>query len=383
MKILSIETSCDDTAISIFEVRGTAKPSFKVLANNSNSQINIHIPYGGVYPVLAKREHAKNLPILLEASLKQAKLEKKSKPVDAIAVTYGPGLEMCLWEGIIFAKDLAKKWGVPIIPVNHMEGHVVSVFGKHKGKFLIPKVKTPILSLLVSGGHTQLVLSKKFMQYEIVGETLDDAVGEAFDKVARMLDLPYPGGPQISKMAEIERAAKKQIIFGSLSPRARGALPLGSSACETPKNDCFSFALPRPMLHSKDFNFSYAGLKTAVLYLIRKIAPDGKLDYKTKSAIALEFENAAIECLVYKTKKAIEKYGAKTLMVAGGVAANRHLRNEMSALGGKKIKLLFPTLELSGDNSLMIGIAGYLNYIKNKRKVPKPALIKATGNLRL
>src|SRR3990167_6845634 len=166
MKILSIETSCDDTAISIFEVKGGhTNATFKILANNSNSQIPIHIPYGGVYPVLAKREHAKNLPILLEASLKQASAkggpasgwkEKKQKPpVDAIAVTYGPGLEMCLWEGILFAQNLAKKWGIPIIPVNHMEGHVLSVFGKDNGKFKIPKVKTPILSLLVSGGHTE------------------------------------------------------------------------------------------------------------------------------------------------------------------------------------------------------------------------------------
>ncbi len=361
MKILNIETSCDDTAISIFEVKGgTTNASFKVLANNSNSQINIHIPYGGVYPVLAKKEHTKNLPILLEASLKQAKLDRKKKPVDAIAVTYGPGLEMCLWEGIIFTKELSKKWGVPVIPTNHMEGHIFSVFGKHKGKFIIPKIKAPMLSLLVSGGHTQLVLTKKWMDYEIVGETLDDAVGEAFDKVARMLDLPYPGGPQISKMAEIERKHFKE------------SEKIG-----------FSFSLPRPMLHTKDFNFSFSGLKTAVLYLIKKIAPDGKLDDKTKSAIALEFENAAIECLVRKTKKAVEKYGVKTLIVAGGVAANKHLRNEMKKVTGNKIKLLFPTQELSGDNSLMIGIAGYLNYIKNKKKVPKPASIKATGNLRL
>src|SRR3989344_3493666 len=183
------------------------------------------------------------------------------------------------------------------------------------------------------------------------------------------------------------RTTEKLIFSGSLSPRARGALPLSPSACETPRKDCFSFALPRPMLHSKNFDFSFAGLKTAVLYLIKKI---GKLDDKTKAQIALEFENAAIECLVYKTARAVEKYKIKTLIVAGGVAANKHLRNEMKKVttakagqAGKKIKLLFPTQELSGDNSLMIGIAGYLNYIKNKKKVPKPDGIKATGNLKL
>ena len=373
MRLLSIETSCDDTCISILEVHparnrrgkkgGATNASFKVLANNSNSQIKIHIPYGGVYPVLAKREHAKNLPIILEACLKQAKLYpyptspllrgKRKEGVNLIAVTYGPGLEMCLWEGITFAKNLAEKWKVPLIPVNHMEGHVLSVFGKHKGKFSIKKIKNPAISLLASGGHTQLVLIKNWGKYEIIGKTLDDAVGEAFDKVARMLELPYPGGPQISNLAEKLRKSEKQ-------------------------NQTFS--LPRPMLYSKNFDFSFSGLKTAVLYLTRKI---GKLDNKTKSAIALEFENAAIECLVHKTKKAMEKYGAKTLIVAGGVAANKHLRNEMKKVTGKKIKLLFPTQELSGDNSLMIGIAGYLNYMRNKKKVPKMSTIKATGNLSL
>jgi len=200
------------------EVSGVKNPTFRVLANNSNSQINVHIPYGGVYPVLAKREHAKNLPILLEQTMK--KLGRGG--IDLVAVTYGPGLEMCLWEGITFAKDLAKKWNVPLIPVNHMEGHVVSVFGRGKGKFSIPKIKSPVLSLLVSGGHTQLVLSKKFMQYEIIGQTLDDAVGEAFDKVARMLDLPYPGGPQISKLAGEERKHLIPLLRGGSLARRGG-----------------------------------------------------------------------------------------------------------------------------------------------------------------
>jgi len=395
MKILSLETSCDDTCISIldmhgsFSARGGSTLGGKVLANNSNSQINIHIPYGGVYPVLAKREHIKNLPILLQESLKQAKLDKKEKPVDAIAVTYGPGLEMCLWVGIVFAQDLAKKWGVPLIPVNHMEGHIFSVFGKNKGKFKIPKIKLPILSLLVSGGHTQLVLAKKLMQYEIVGETLDDAVGEAFDKVARMLDLPYPGGPQISKLAEEERAREKenQTLQGHNFSTEKFIQSSGRRPAESLQS-LFSFSLPRPMLHSKNFDFSFSGLKTAVLYLIRKLAPPEiggvkQLDEETKSKIALEFENAAIECLVSKTQKAIEKYGAKTLIVAGGVAANKYLKSEIKKVTGRKIKLFFPAQGLAGDNSLMIGIAGYLNYIKNKKKVPKLNKIKATGNLRL
>ena len=377
MKILSIETSCDDTGISIMEATGsTTNASFKVLANNVSSQIQVHIPYGGVFPALAKREHIKNLPLILEKTLKearldsarQAKLMKDKKPVDLIAVTYGPGLEPALWTGIVFAKELAEKWNVPIIPVNHMEGHVVSVFGTAKparphdrsgaggNKFKILKIKYPTLALLVSGGHTELVLIKKQMDYKIIGQTVDDAVGEAFDKVARMLGLPYPGGPEISKMAEEERK------------RATNSLPI---------------SLPRPMLHSKDFDFSYSGLKTAVLYLIRDMGGIEKISEETKRKIALEFENAAIECLVKKTTKAIEQYKIKTLIVAGGVSANKHLQNEIKKITEKKIELLVPKKELTGDNSLMIGIAGYLNYIKNKKNVPKPGSIKAEGNLRL
>ena len=391
MKILSIETSCDDTCVTIFEAKGGIQDaSFKILANNTNSQINIHIPYGGVYPMLAKREHARNLPILLEQSLKNAGLVKVVRqglksPVDLIAVTYGPGLEMCLWEGIIFAKDLAEKWRVPLIPVNHMEGHVLSVFGKGKGKLKGEKLKLPALALLVSGGHTQLVLMKKWMRYEIIGETLDDAVGEAFDKVARMLGLPYPGGPEISKLAEQERKRLAPLLnkegVGGGNSRKSPPRPSGTP----PSKGGEDIFLPRPMLHSKNFNFSFSGLKTAVLYLIRDLDKKHSnilQNDKIKQTIALEFENAAIECLVRKTSKAIEKYNVNTLFVAGGVAANQHLRNQMKLLTGKKIKLLFPEPGLSTDNSVMIGIAGYLNYIKNKKKVPKLAGIKAAGNLR-
>ena len=382
MRILSIETSCDDTGISILEATGgVTNASFKVLADNVSSQIAVHIPYGGVFPALAKREHIKNLPVVLEKTLKEAKLDKKKNPIDLIAVTSGPGLEPALWTGIVFAKELAKKWKVPIIPVNHMEGHVLSVFGTKKGKFKILKNKNPTLALLVSGGHTELVLIKKPMSYEIIGQTVDDAVGEAFDKIARMLGLPYPGGPEISKMAEMERGKEKQFLRGvSQGDGPRGsAVPAGTDSDPAK----ISFSLPRPMLHSKNFDFSYSGLKTAVLYLIRDLGGLEKINEETKRKIALEFENAAIECLTYKTNKAIEKYKVKTLIVAGGVSANKHLQNEIKKVVGKKIKLFLPPKELTGDNSLMIGIAGYLNFIKNKKKVPRPNSIKADGNLRL
>ncbi len=347
MKILAIETSCDETGITLFEVKGGLKsPSFKILANELASQIEIHKEYGGVFPALAKREHIKNLPILFDKVLKTSKVKK----FDLISVTSGPGLEPALWTGIVFAKEKATEWGVPLMPVNHMEGHILSVFGKDKGSFSIPKIEFPALSLLVSGGHTELVLIKDWMKYQVIGETLDDAVGEAFDKVARMMDLPYPGGPEISKLAELAR--------------------IQGLTLDKP--------LPRPMMYSKNFDFSYSGLKTAVLYLIRDL---GKLDEKTKMAIALEFENAAIEPLIHKTKKAIEKYGAKTLIIGGGVSANKHLQIEVKK--HIKIKTLFPPRKLSTDNSIMIGMVAYLKYLKNKGKVPRPSSIKAEGNLRL
>ncbi|PIR68581.1 hypothetical protein COU49_00280 [Candidatus Nomurabacteria bacterium CG10_big_fil_rev_8_21_14_0_10_35_16] len=404
MRILSIETSCDDTAITIFEAKGGIEnASFKILANNSNSQIKIHRPHGGVFPALAKREHIKNLPIILEKSLKEALGHPMSKwtsdvpSIDIIVVASGPGLEPSLWSGVVFAKELAEKWDIPLMPVNHMEGHILSVFGKGVGKFKIKKLKMPILSLLVSGGHTELVLTRKWLKYEIIGQTLDDAVGEAFDKVARMLGLPYPGGPEISKLAEKLRKIRYSHE-GSIAQADEPSIAIHQQVnMRAGSGRIPDFSLPRPMLHSKNFDFSFSGLKTAVLYLIRDLSKEHSnilQNDKIKSAVALEFENAAIESLTYKTKKAIEKYKVKTLIVAGGVSANNHLRNEMKRLikemsnknttaKAGQVKLLFPPKELTMDNSIMIGIAGYLNYIKNKKKVPEINSIKAEGNLKL
>lgn len=388
MKILSIETSCDETGISILEAKGGKdNANFKIIAESLNSQIKIHAPFGGVFPALAKREHLKNLPILLERTLKKAKLENKNKPVDLIAVTSGPGLEPALWTGIVFAKELSKKYNVPLVPVNHMEGHILSVFGKMKEKFTvkIPKKELPVLALLVSGGHTELVLVNDFGKYKIIGETLDDAAGEAFDKVARMLELPYPGGPEISRLAELAR--KKKIFFAG-TPRGVGPRTeqiFQQKNCDPEKND-FIFSLPRPMMYSKNFDFSFSGLKTAVLYLIRDLKkenPNILQDENIKKAIALEFENAVVETLVHKTKKAIEKYNIKTVIVAGGVSSNKHLKKEMQKLTKDKQNLFYPDKKLATDNSIMIGIVGYMKFIRNNQKVPNPSKIKAEGGLRL
>jgi N6-L-threonylcarbamoyladenine synthase len=365
MKILSIETSCDETGISIIEAKKSGKNVvFKVLANSLNSQIDIHKEYGGVFPALAKREHQKNLPILFARTIKKAKIIEKniSEKIDLISVTSGPGLEPALWTGIVFAKELSKKYKIPLIPVNHMEGHILSVFAEDKKTFSIPKIKFPVLSLLISGGHTELVLMKDWRKYQIIGETLDDAAGEAFDKVARMLNLPYPGGPEVSKLA---KSGRKYLSDEKINNKIK---------------------LPRPMIHSKNFNFSFSGLKTAALYLIRDLMTENPKilqDEKIKSAICAEFENAVIETLVFKTKKAIEKYNAKSLVVAGGVSANKFLKSEIQKFKKNKIEVFFPSKSLATDNSVMIGIAGYFRFLDKNQKGTKHNKIKAEGGLKL
>ena len=355
MIILSIETSCDDTGIALLEIKGSEKnPTFKILAEGISSQIKIHAEYGGVFPALAKREHIKNLPILLEKILKKSKLKNKNNyGIDMIAVTYGPGLEPALWTGIVFAKELSQKWNIPLVPVNHMEGHILSVFAENSGTFKMPKINFPILSLLVSGGHTELVLAKDWMKYKVIGETVDDAAGEAFDKVARMLGLPYPGGPEISRLAS--EARKNKISL------------------ET--------SFPRPMIYAKNFDFSFSGLKTAVLYYTQKI---GMLDENKKIEVAREFEDAVVDVLTHKTLKAIKEYKVKTLIVAGGVSANKQLKKVLT----KKIKdeklgttILFPGKKLSTDNAVMIALVGYFR--RSKAKKTGFDKIKAVGGLEI
>ena len=412
MKILAIETSCDETAIAIVEVKkpaskqgGSGKTdTFKILADNLNSQIPIHIPYGGVFPALAKREHIKNLPIVFEKTLKEAKI--KIEQIDFITVTYGPGLEPALWTGIVFAKELSIKYKIPVVKVNHMEGHLYSIFPK-KGKTFVVDINKkmfPMLSLLVSGGHTELILVKEGpastqggMKYKKIGQTRDDAAGEAFDKVARMLGLPYPGGPEVSKMAASERSGMKRENISSSLAKGRikeGSDPLAFQALPLSKGREIQIQLPRPMIHSKDYDFSFSGLKTAVLYMIRDMKeknPNILDNINIKQKIAREFEDAVIETLVYKTIKAIKEYKIQTLIVGGGVSANTYLqeimKKEIKKLQQSKVlpysvKIHFPSKSLTGDNALMISIAGYYQ-AKNKKFVKNLNSIKAEGNLSL
>jgi N6-L-threonylcarbamoyladenine synthase len=402
MKILAIETSCDETAIALVEVKKDGQQSkFKILANEVSSQIDIHKEFGGVFPALAKREHIKNLPIVFEKILKHSKIKTKdvSKKINAIAVTIGPGLEPALWTGIVFAKELSQKYKLPIIPVNHMEGHIFSIFPKKSKTFTIGNNKElfPILSLLVSGGHTELVLVKDFMKYKKIGMTRDDAAGEAFDKVARMLGLSYPGGPEISRLAGIER---KYVVPGSLTQADGPSVskkPSKVLLCTDGNNiskEMPKIILPRPMIYSKDYDFSFSGLKTAVLYLIRDLKeknPNILNDINIKQKIAQEFEDAVVETLVHKTIKAIGQYKIKTLIVGGGVSANSYLQKQLkiktkelkqSKVLPYSVKVHFPTKALTGDNALMIAIAGYFQY-KNKKYTTKLSTIKAKGNLSL
>lgn len=326
MMILGIETSCDETAIAVLEIHDLEHVS--VRSNVVSSQIALHTQYGGVVPNLAAREHAANIGHVLEAALKQAGITDIEKQIDLISVTQGPGLGPALLVGIAFAKALAWKYNKPLVGTDHMRGHIYSNW--LNPDFKSAELEFPILNLIVSGGHTELVLMRGYENFELVGETMDDAVGEAFDKVARLLELGYPGGPKISKLA------------------AEG----------NPER----FPLPRPMLHSKDFNFSYSGLKTAVLYLVRDLKEKGvAIDEQVKKDIAASFEQAAVDVLIQKTLKAAKEYKVSSVMLSGGVSANNALREKFKKMAEENgLKYALPERTYSTDNATMIGLAGYV-----------------------
>ncbi len=345
MIILSIETSCDDTAIAIVEEKKgkTCLPAgrFKILSNIISSQIELHKEYGGVFPSLAKREHENNLVPVFEKALKKAKNLK----IDVIAVTVGPGLDPCLWTGINFAKSVAIEWGLPIIPVNHIEGHLLV-------NSIDKEIKYPAIGLIVSGGHTQLILIKGVGKYKILGETRDDAAGECLDKAARILGLDYPGGPAIAKQAQ------------------------GRSKTST-------MGLPRPMMHTKDYDFSFSGLKTAVLYNFKKQSPKVRKSEEYIQSMCFEIQQSVIDVLIKKTMKAVKDYEVRTLILGGGVSANKELRSQFKKVLKSKspnTKYLIPDTKYSTDNAVMIAIAGYYNRAKKTKNYSK---IKAKPNLRI
>lgn len=340
MKILAIETSCDETAIAFVECSGGLRaPYVRVLSNLVASQVAVHAPWGGVVPMLAKREHIKNLPEVF-GNLNISRLK-----VNLLAVTVGPGLEPALWAGIEFAKNLQKKLTTnnkrqttKLLGVNHLEGHLYSFLLSPKLTNLSTyKLKNlfPAVALIVSGGHTILLRVDSLTKWKKLGETRDDAVGEAFDKVARILGLPYPGGPEIEKFA------------------ANG------------NPDAIPF--PRPMLHSKDYDFSFSGLKTAVLYYTREKGQKIK-EKGARADVAASFQAAAIDVLAAKTERAVREIGARSILLSGGVAANAALRHRLSVVSRRlSVTFIVPPIHFNTDNATMIAVAAYLTHLRKKR----------------
>ena len=402
MKLIAIETSCDETAIAIMDFENSQKEEikFNVLSNHILSQINIHREFGGVFPMLAKREHAKNIVRIFTECIKEAGVYNENKElkdkfnlekieevrvllerepemfselmklvtmiekpnIDAIAVTKGPGLAPALWVGINFAKAISIIWDIKVYPINHMEGHIVSALvspvdienKSSYGEFIIKNFSSPALALLISGGHTEIISFDELYDYKKIGHTVDDAIGEAFDKVARSLDLPYPGGPEISKLAEVARAEGLKI-----SPADK---------------------LPRPMISSHDLKFSFSGLKTAVIFKINKLRELKISEEDIKNIISLDFENACVDILTKKVRDAIENTNAKSLFIGGGVIANTYIRKSFTEFAIKEsVDLYIPEKFLTGDNAFMIGGAAII-HILNEDKETHISEIKADSN---
>ncbi|OGZ23805.1 MAG: tRNA (adenosine(37)-N6)-threonylcarbamoyltransferase complex transferase subunit TsaD [Candidatus Nealsonbacteria bacterium RIFCSPLOWO2_01_FULL_41_9] len=355
MLILAIDTSCDETAISIIKIPNPKSqiPNFNILSNIVSSQVKLHAKYGGVYPSLAKREHQKNLPIVLKRALKKAGLALSgSRRVNFIAVTHGPGLEPCLWQGINFAKELAGKLKKPLIAVNHIEAHILANFAV---SLAYRKDLFPAVALVVSGGHTQLILMKGIGKYQLIGETRDDAAGECFDKTARILGLGYPGGPVIA-----DKAAKFKV-----------------------QSLRFKVELPRPMIGQKNYDFSFSGLKTAVLYDFQSRSAKIRKSSGYIQAMCAEIQQSIVDVLIYKTLKVAKDFKVKSIILGGGVAANDELRKQFKSkvLGlGFKVNFLIPPKKLCTDNAVMIAVTAFFNQRKATKRWQK---IKADGNLSL
>lgn len=327
---LAIETSADETGVAILESKNLYEHT--LITSLVSSQIRLHKTYGGIVPSLAAREHEKNLPILVKKALAIGK--RKDKLPRHIAYTQTPGLAPALLIGQTFAKTLAWALGIKAKGTNHLRGHIVSSF-LAQGSFAIPQDLFPAIALVVSGGHTQLYVLESFTKSTLLGQTKDDAFGEAFDKVARLLGYPYPGGPHIERLAKKAQAKNAEIAF------------------------------PSPMLESNDYDFSFSGLKTAVRYFLEKQGEKaGHVDFIAQTAKA--FQEAALKPVVGKTKRAIEHYSAKTLLVGGGGCANQKLRQDLKTLieqYGGDVSLWLPKKEFTGDNAAMIALAANLEYL--------------------
>ncbi len=310
MRILGIETSCDETGVAVYDSLSG------LLAHALHSQVAMHAQHGGVVPELASRDHVRKLLPLISAALAEAGSSKHD--IDAVAYTAGPGLIGALLVGASTAASLATAWGVPLIPVHHMEGHLLAPMLEES------KPDFPFVALLVSGGHTMLVEVAGVGNYKILGQTLDDAAGEAFDKTAKLLELGYPGGPALAACAQA--------------------------------GDPKRFKLPRPMLNRPGLDFSFSGLKTAVRDLLKTLP---EIDPQTQADVARGFEEAVVDTLTRKCERALDSTGAQALVIAGGVGANQRLREQLAQMtGARGVQLFYPRTEFCTDNGAMIAYAG-------------------------
>ncbi len=345
MRILAIETSCDETAVAVCVGHGD---SVTVETSLVRSQIDIHQAYGGVVPEVAAREH---LEMIMPMLMRTARHDGEG--IDAIAVTYGPGLAPALRVGVEAAKTLAWAWNKPLIPVCHLEGHIYASWiraldvGRLASEVVMPQF--PVLALIVSGGHTELVLMRSHGEFERLGETLDDAAGEAFDKVAKMLGLPYPGGPAIDRLAK--------------------------------KGNPHAFSFPRAMIDRDDFMLSFSGVKTSVLYELRR-QEDRLHDEAFCADVAASFQEAVVDVLVRKTMRAAGKYQPASIVLAGGVAANTHLRNRLKdSAVDVGIPVFLPDFQYSLDNAAMIGAAGYFRAKRDSAVDPLTLVVDSNADI--
>lgn len=354
MRILAIETSCDETSIAIVLMTDGV---FVIEKNITSSQAKTHAQYGGVVPEVAAREHA----VWIIPLLQEVGVSHDGAGIDAVAVTAGPGLVPALRVGVELAKTLAWVWHKPLVAVNHLEGHIYSVwlndFKAPLGASVLDRPEGrlnpqfPALSLIVSGGHTELILMRDHGVYELLGMTRDDAAGEAFDKVAKLMGMPYPGGPQISKAAK--------------------------------EGDAAAIVFPRPMIDSGDFDFSFAGLKTAVRVYLES-GKVGKWEGVSKADIAASFLQAVVDTLVTKTLRAVEKTHPASVILSGGVSADRLLRETLKQKLyelDSSISFHAPDFSLTGDNAAMIGAAGLMKAARGE--FVDPLTLKADPNMRL
>lgn len=375
--ILGIESSCDETAAAVIKAE---RGSFEILSNVVSSQVKVHAKYGGVVPEVAARLHIQKILPIVELALGNAKCALKQ--IDAIAVCAGPGLMSSLLVGVETAKSLSYALKIPLVKVNHLEGHLLSCLANS----LLPTTYNlqptfPAVGLVVSGGHTQIYLVKDYLKYKLIGETLDDAAGEAFDKVAKIMNLGYPGGPAVSAWAERSQKSKgksqksESQKLGSKKSKLKNAESL--TPISSPKDESvlwrtnfkFPVSLPRPMINSGDFTMSFSGLKTSVLYSWQKMSVglSGQALDDLKAVFAAEFQQAVVDVLVAKTLGASEKFNAETVILGGGVSANKSLRGALQrSVEGAGMKFLCPEMKMTGDNAAMIAIAGYYHARKKE-----------------